>query len=135
MAKEDRFYNCGLSRAYELVKAGGIECLEAEMRKRGAYNIPANTNSYQLKKAAREHCQTELMIVATAMADTMENDMMLPPSVLADFLKKFNDKCDRFRDNPEEWEQAKQRLDEAYALNRTIDLFNKKYENGGKENE
>lgn len=135
MAKEDRFYNCGLARAYELVKAGGIECLEAEIRKRGAYNVPVNANSYQLKKAAREHCEIELRVVATAMADTMENDMMLPPSVLADFLKKFNDKCELFRDNPEQFEATKKRLDEAYALDRTIALFNKKYENGGKENE
>ena len=128
MNRDMRFYNDGLARAYEIVKSMGIEGLEAEIRKRGAYSIPANTNSYQVRNAAREYCSTELMIVATAMATTLELDMMLPPSSLAEFLYKFNEKCDTFRDNPEKFQEAQERLTRQYSLNKTVELFNKKYE-------
>lgn len=127
MNRDMRFYNDGLARAYEIVKSMGIEGLEAEIRKRGAYSIPANTNSYQVRKAAREYCSAELMIVATAMAATLELDMMLPPSALAQFLYKFNEKCDTFRDNPKEFQETQERLNRQYSLNKTVELYNKKY--------
>ena len=125
-SRDQRFYLDGLVRALDLVKAGGVELLEQEITKRGLKNIPPNVPVYLLHKAAREYCKEELMIVATAMADTIAYDMQLPPSVVVEFLREFNDKCDRFRMDVESFEKAKQRLDDEYALNNIIlNKFNK----------
>lgn len=65
------------------------------------------------------------MIVATSMADTIAYDMQLPPSVVVDFLRKFNNKCDLFRMDAEKYDAARKRLDEEYAMNMIISKFNK----------
>ncbi len=64
------------------------------------------------------------MVVATAMADTMSLDMKLPPSVILDFLRKFNQKVDIFRYDKEALERAQEKLNSLYALNETIKKFN-----------
>lgn len=124
-SRDQRYYLDGLVRALDLVKAGGVELLEQEITKRGLKSIPPNVPVYLLHKAAREYCKEELMIVATAMADTIAYDMQLPPSVVVEFLREFNDKCDRFRMDVEAFEEAKKRLDDEYALNITLNKFNK----------
>lgn len=123
--RDQRFYNDGLARALDLVKAGGVELLEQELKQRGIKDLPPNVPVYLVHKAAREYCKDELMIVATAMADTIAYDMQLPPSVVLEFLLNFNDKCDRFRMDAELCEAARKRLDEEYAMNMIIDKFNK----------
>lgn len=123
--RDQRFYNDGLARALDLVKAGGVELLEQELKQRGIKDLPPNVPVYLVHKAAREYCKDELMIVATAMADTIAYDMQLPPSVVLEFLLNFNDKCDRFRMDAELYEAARKRLDEEYAMNMIINKFNK----------
>lgn len=123
--RDQRFYNDGLARALDLVKAGGVELLEQELKQRGIKDLPPNVPVYLVHKAARQYCQDELQIVATAMADTIAYDMQLPPSVVIDFLRKFNNKCDLFRMDAEKHEAARKRLDEEYAMNMIINKFNK----------
>lgn len=107
--RDQRFYNDGLARALDLVKAGGVELLEQELKQRGIKDLPPNVPVYLVHKAAREYCKDELMIVATAMADTIAYDMQLPPSVVLEFLLNFNDKCDRFRMDAELYEAARKK--------------------------
>lgn len=121
--RDMRFYNDGMARALEIAKMAGIEVLESEVKKRGVYQMPPNINSYQLKVAAREYAKVELSIVATAMADTLINDLKLPPSQIVDYLKKFNNKCDRFRIDPDEFNMVTNKLDKKYALNESIKSF------------
>lgn len=83
--RDQRFYNDGLARALDLVKTGGVELLEQELKQRGIKDLPPNVPVYLVYKVAREYCKDELMIVATAMADTIAYDMMFPPSVVVDF--------------------------------------------------
>lgn len=122
--RDQRFYNDGLARALDLVKAGGVELLEQELKQRGIKDLPPNVPVYLVHKAAREYCKDELMIVATAVADTIAYDMQLPPSVVVDFLRNFNNKCDRFRMDAELYEAARKRLDEEYAMNMILNKFN-----------
>ena len=122
--RDQRFYNDGLARALDLVKAGGVELLEQELKQRGIKDLPPNVPVYLVHKAAREYCKDELMIVATAMADTIAYDMQFPPSVVVDFLRNFNNKCDRFRMDAELYETARKRLDEEYAMNTILNKFN-----------
>lgn len=122
--RDQRFYNDGLARALDLVKAGGVELLEQELKQRGIKDLPPNVPVYLVHKVAREYCKDELMIVATAMADTIAYDMQFPPSVVVDFLRNFNNKCDRFRMDAELYETARKRLDEEYAMNMILNKFN-----------
>lgn len=123
--RDQRFYNDGLARALDLIKAGGVQLLEQELKQRGIKDMPPNVPIYLVHKAAREYCKDELMIVATAMADTIAYDMKLPPSVVVDFLRKFNEKCDQFRMDVGLYESVQKRLIDEYALNKVVEKFNK----------
>ncbi len=123
--RDQRFYNDGLARALDLIKAGGVQLLEQELKQRGIKDMPPNVPIYLVHKAAREYCKDELMIVATAMADTIAYDMKLPPSVVVDFLRKFNEKCDQFRMDVGLYESVQKRLSDEYALNKVVEKFNK----------
>lgn len=125
MNRDQRFYNDGLARALDLVKAGGVELLEQELKQRGIKDLPPNVPVYLMHKVARTYCNDELMIVATALADTIVHEMNLPPSMAVDYLQKFNEKCDLFRMDDEVYKDTQRRLDEEYGMNVICDKFNK----------
>ena len=78
-----------------------------------------------MHKVARTYCNDELMIVSTALADTIVHEMNLPPSMAVDYLQKFNEKCDSFRMDDEQYKEAKRRLDEEYGMNMIVNKLNK----------
>lgn len=123
--RDQRFYNDGLARALDLVKAGGVELLEQELKQRGIKDLPPNVPVYLMHKVARTYCNEELMIVATALADTIVHEMNLPPSMAVDYLRKFNEKYDRFRMDNESYKEAQRRLDEEYGMNMIVNKLNK----------
>ena len=125
MNRDQRFYNDGLARALDLVKAGGVELLEQELKQRGIKDLPPNVPVYLMHKVARTYCNDELMIVATALADTIVHEMNLPPSMAVDYLRKFNEKCDRFRMDDEAYKETQRQLDEEYGMNVIYDKFNR----------
>ena len=125
MNRDQRFYNDGLARALDLVKAGGVQLLEQELKQRGIKDLPPNVPVYLMHKVAREYCKDELMIVATALADTIVHEMNLPPSMAVDYLRKFNEKCDLFRMDDEVYKDTQRILDEEYGMNVIYDKFNK----------
>lgn len=123
--RDQRFYNDGLARALTLVRAGGVELLEQELKQRGIKNLPPNVSVYMAHKVAREYCKPELMILSTAFADTIISEMHLPPSMVADYLRKFGEKCSLFRMNAEAYEAAKKRLGEENSMNAIIEKLYK----------
>ena len=125
MNRDQRFYNDGLARALDIVKAGGVQLLEQELKQRGIKDLPPNVPVYLMHKVARTYCNDELMIVATALTDTIVHEMNLPPSMAVDYLQKFNEKCDLFRMDDEVYKDTQRRLDEEYGMNVIYDKFNK----------
>lgn len=125
MNRDQRFYNDGLARALDLVKAGGVQLLEQELKQRGIKDLPPNVPVYLMHKVARTYCNDELMIIATALADTIVHEMNLPPSMAVDYLQKFNEKCYLFRMDDEVYKDTQRRLDEEYGMNVIYDKFNK----------
>lgn len=124
ITKEQKLYLEGMAYALQVAKKEGIEGLEREVSYRGANSLPLNVKSTELTAIARMRSKEELMIVATAMADTMNSDMKLPPSVVLDFLRKFNNKVDVFRYDKAALEKTQAKLDSMYALNETLKRFN-----------
>ncbi|WP_455715349.1 hypothetical protein [Anaerosporobacter sp.] len=124
LTKEQKLYLEGMAHALQIAKQQGVEGLTREVNYRGANNLPLNVKSTELTAIARMRSKEELMIIATAMADTMNTDMKLPPSVVLDFLRKFNSKVDIFRYDKVALEKTQAKLDSMYALNETIKRFN-----------
>ncbi|WP_455718064.1 hypothetical protein [Anaerosporobacter sp.] len=124
ITKEQKLYLEGMAHALQIANKEGIEGLTREVNYRGANNLPLNVKSTELTAIARMRSKEELMIIATAMADTMNTDMKLPPSVVLDFLRKFNSKVDIFRYDKVALEKTQAKLDSMYALNETIKRFN-----------
>jgi hypothetical protein len=122
--KEQRLYLDGMAFAYKIAAQQGIDSLEKEIKFRGMNNVPLNVNRYELTQIARERAKEELIVVATALAETVTQDMKLPPSVAMDFLKKFNDKVGVFRYDAEALGKAQAKLDSMYALNEMVKQFN-----------
>ncbi|WP_455717478.1 hypothetical protein [Anaerosporobacter sp.] len=124
ITKEQKLYLEGMAHALQIANKEGIEGLTREVNYRGANNLPLNVKSTELTAIARMRSKEELMIIATAMADTMNTDMKLPPSVILDFLRKFNSKVDIFRYDKASLEKTQSKLDSMYALNETLKKFN-----------
>ncbi len=124
ISKEQQLYIDGMSFALRIAKAGGVEALEKEIQKRGIEDLPLNINHRELTAIARGKAREELIVVATALADTVSRDMKLPPSIVADFLRKFNSKVELFRESKEEMERVQLKLDSMSSLVETIRKFN-----------
>jgi hypothetical protein len=128
ITKEQQLYLSGMQRALQIAKEHNIEELEKEVNYRCSYPLPIGVSRNELTVLARAHAKEELMIVATAMADTMSSDMKLPPSVILDYLRKFNKKVDLFRYDKDSLQKSQLKLDSMYALNETIRRFNNEEE-------
>jgi len=124
ISKEQQLHLDGMAFALRIAKAGGIEALEKEITYRGIKNIPLNVSQQELTAVARIRAKEELIIVATALAETVTQDMKLPPSVAIDFLRKFNQKVDAFRYDKEALEKSQDKLNSMYALNEIVKKFN-----------
>jgi len=123
--KEQRLHLDGMSFALRIAKNGGVEALEREINYRGLHDAPLNISQSELTQVARIRAKEELMIVATALAETVTQDMKLPPSVAMEFLRKFNGKVDVFRYDQDALRKAQAKLDSMYALNEMVKKFNK----------
>jgi len=124
ITKEQRLHLDGRAFAFRIVKSGGIEALEKEIARRGIEDMPLNVSQRELTQLARIRAKEELIVVATALAETVTQDMKLPPSVAMDFLKKFNQKVDVFRYDVDALRKAQDKLDSMYALNEMVKKFN-----------
>lgn len=124
ISKEQRLYLDGMSFALRIAKDGGVEALEREVNYRGIHEAPLNISQAELTAVARIKAKEELMVVATALAETVTQDMKLPPSVAVDFLKKFNTKVDIFRYDSDALGKAQEKLNSMYALNEMVKKFN-----------
>lgn len=123
ISKEQQIHLDGMGFAYRIAKSEGVEALEKEMKWRGVHDMPLNVNHRELTQLARIRAKDELRILSMAMAETMSVDMKLPPSVIVDFLRKFNARIELYRYDKPAMEQAQHRLDSMYSLNETLKKF------------
>ncbi len=122
-AKEQRIYLEGMAFAAKVAKERGLDGLEAEMKFRGANNAPLNVSMHELTAVARGRAKDELLFVATAMAETMVEDMKTPPSIVREFLAQFNARVEIYRMEPEEFRKAYGKLCRNVGLNEACRTF------------
>lgn len=121
--KEKRAYIEGMKFALKVASLRGLDDLVKEIDFREKTPVPMNVDRFELTEVARLRAVRELQVIATAMADTLQNDMKIPPSVILEYLRKFNSKVDLYRYDDDELQEAQKKLDAAYALNETVKKF------------
>ena len=124
ISKEQKLYAQAMEHALDVVKKGGEEELEREVRYRQSRPVPLNVNRMELITTARGFASEELMIVATAMADTIANHLKLPPSVTLDYLIQFNKRVEEFHKDPDLFKKVNKKLESDYGMNETLKKFN-----------
>lgn len=130
MKKEQRIYLDGMAFAYRICKEQGIEALEHEMKFRGVHDIPLNVDHKDVIKMVRGQQWDELMIVATASAATLSEDLHLPPTMTKKYLEGFSGRTDLFREDKEAFEAAQDRLNRDFGMNTVCEQFKEEYKNG-----
>ena len=134
LSRDQRMYNMGMEHALSVAKRFGVEELEKEVRHRNSNPMPLNISKLELRAAVRAGASKELMIIATAMADTVSNFLKLPPCMVMEYLQQFNKRVDEFIDNPELLDETKLQLNRDYGMNSICEKFNKSDENKEENN-
>lgn len=101
ISKEDLARLDGLQMALEIARENGLEGLEQEVNWRCKNRVCPPVRRNVMIAMAREFSQKELMYVACSMAHTLTFDLNMPPSRVNQYLHKFNEKMDLYRDDPE----------------------------------
>ena len=132
MKKTDEARLQGMELAYKIAKERGIEDLEKEIKWRGAHNVSLTVPRQELIMISREIAKEEFMLVAVSMAMTITGDMHMPPSITKDYLTKFNDRMDLYRDDKEQFEKDTALLNSDFAM---LEMVKKYTEERDAENE
>lgn len=120
LSKEQAAHLSGMQFALKIAKEDGIDALEKECMARSMNGISINVTQNQLHAIARVMMDKELKYLAAAIADTVTNTLMLPPSEVKRFLRTYNERMDEFRNDPEAFERVCSGLDKDVAMNRMI---------------
>ena len=121
--KNQRWYLEGMQHALAVAQREGIEELEKEVAYRTGNVLPRNVSRTELTAVARGRAKEELMFVATAMATTLTDHIKMPPLVITDYLKHFNELIELYRIDKRRFESDQQRLDRNYAVNAACKQF------------
>lgn len=127
--KEQQLYLQAMEHALKVAKDKGIEELEKEVRYRSAHPVPLNVNHKELIALARECFETEFRVVAVAMAITLSDYIKMPPTIIVDYLKHFNDMVEIYRTDNERYEADVDRLNSDFKMNEILNLYLKEDEN------
>ncbi|MBE5937707.1 MAG: hypothetical protein E7265_06725 [Lachnospiraceae bacterium] len=124
LKKEDKIVLETMQRALNIAEQHGVEELRREVKWRCNNQIsPPGVNRNALIAIGRDLADKELKYVACSMAYTMTMDMKTPPSLVHDFLKKFNERMDIYRDDPEQFEADAMKLDADYGMQAMIKRY------------
>ena len=129
ITKEQKLYAEAMEHALKVAKTSGIDELEREVRYRQSNPVPLNVSRYELIAVAREYSKAELMFVATAMATTLTDKIKMPPMVIKEFLRHFNDLVDVYRADQEQFKLDQEKLDRNMILNDVCKNFVQEDEN------
>lgn len=128
MNKTDEARLNGMQLALKIARERGIEDLEKEINWRCKNNISAPFPRQEFIMAARGLAQKEFRFVAAAMGSTLTKEMNMPPSIVKDFLKHFNNRMDVYRDNEQEYEKDINMLDSDFGMKEMVRQYTEEME-------
>lgn len=103
-SKEELARREGMSYALKYAKENGIEALESELKRRGAYNIPIRISDKDLK-AFTDNAKMMLLDTVLILASmTLHDEFGFGKERLQRFIKRFNFKAECIGEDYTTWQ-------------------------------
>ena len=115
-SKEELARREGMSYALKYVKENGIEALENEFKRRGAYNIPIRISDKDLKVFTDNAKMMLLDTVLILASMTLHDEFGFGKDRLQRFVKRFNFKAECIGDDYTTWQDQINILKEECGL-------------------
>lgn len=115
-SKEELARREGMSYALKYVKENGIEALENELKRRGAYNIPIRISDKDLKVFTDNAKMMLLDTVLILASMTLHDEFGFGKDRLQRFVKRFNFKAECIGDDYTTWQDQINILKEECGL-------------------
>ena len=115
-SKEELARREGMSYALKYVKENGIEALENELKRRGAYNIPIRISDKDLKVFTDNAKMMLLDTVLILASMTLHDEFGFGKERLQRFIKRFNFKAECIGEDYTTWQDQIDILKEECGL-------------------
>lgn len=103
-SKEEQARREGMSYALRYAKEHGLEALEQDLKKRGAYNIPIRISDKELKEFTDNAKMMLLDTVLILSSMTLHDEFGFGKERLSRFIERFNQKAECIGENYTSWQ-------------------------------
>ena len=103
-SKEEKARREGMSYALRYAKEHGIEALEQDLKKRGAYNIPIRISDKDLQEFTYNTKNMILDTVLILASMTLRNEFDFGEKRLSRFIKRFNHEAECIGEDYTSWQ-------------------------------
>lgn len=103
-SKEEQARREGMSYALRYAKEHGLEALEQDLKKRGAYNIPIRISDKELKEFT-DNAKTMLLDTVLILSSmTLHDEFGFGKERLSRFIERFNQKAECIGEDYTSWQ-------------------------------
>lgn len=103
-SKEEQARREGMSYALRYAKKHGLEALEQDLKKRGAYNIPIRISDKELKDFTDNAKMMLLDTVLILSSMTLHDEFGFGKERLSRFIERFNQKAECIGEDYTSWQ-------------------------------
>lgn len=103
-SKEEQARREGMSYALRYAKEHGLEALEQDLKKRGAYNIPIRISDKELKEFTDNAKMMLLDAVLILSSMTLHDEFGFGKERLSRFIERFNQKAECIGEDYTSWQ-------------------------------
>lgn len=104
-SKEELARREGMSYALRYAKTNGLEALENDLKRRGAYNIPVRISDKDLKEFTNNAKMMLLDTVLILASMTLHDEFGFGKNRLERFIKRFNFKAECIGEDYTTWQE------------------------------
>lgn len=124
-SKEEQARREGMSYALRYAREHGLDALESELKRRGAYNIPIRISNAELKEFTKNAKEMMLDTVLILTSVTLHDEFGFGRERLNRFKKRFNFKAECIGENYTDWNDQISILKEECGLEYSIRMNEK----------
>lgn len=130
ISKEYRNQLEGMNFALRYAKEHGIEELEAEVKRRGAYEMPLQLPRHAIRKAEEQLAQTTIETVCLMAVSCVRDTFGIGKERMERFLDKFAIRTQCLCDGDIAWEDLQEQIKEEIGLELDISALVKGHRTG-----
>ena len=124
-SKEEQARREGMSYALRYAREQGLDALEADLKKRGAYNIPVRIDDKALKDFTDNAKNMMLDTILILASVTLHDEFGFGRERLERFMKRFNFKAECIGEDYTDWQDQIAILKEECGLEYSIRMNEK----------